>query len=498
MSDFVLGVDLGTGSMKFIVMDKLGEVVEEVSSSYDLISPKPGYSEQNPIDWISAFKNNVKKLKEKNLGLMKSITGLSISGQMHSLVILDSNMEVIRNAILWNDVRTTQQCEKIEELLPELHQITRNKALEGFTLPKLLWLEEHENSNYKKINKFLLPKDYITYWLTGEMCMDLSDAAGTLLLDVDKRKWSKEIQKTFSINEDIYPQLVQSGELIGTIKQEVKDILGLNNDIKVFAGGADNACAAIGSGISEHHRALSSLGTSGVFLAYEEDSKNDYEGKLHFFNHSVKDGFYSMGVTLAAGNSLNWYKNNFAPKITFDELLDTIESVRPGSDGLLFTPYLSGERSPHVDSKVRGSFIGIDINHTMAHFTRAVIEGITFSLRDTQEIMKKLKSKEITEIISIGGGAKNTTWLQIQADIFNTTIRTLKNEQGPAMGACYIAAVALGWYSSIQECTQALVKYDKTYEPILENVKEYNRSYSVYKQIYNQTKGLIQVSDDGK
>lgn len=490
MEDYVLGVDLGTGSMKFIIMDEIGKIVEEVSTDYPLYHPDKGYAEQKPMDWINAFKNNIELLKAKNSNFLQNIKGLSISGQMHSLVLLDKDDCVIRDAILWNDVRTTKQCKEIESKVSRLLEITKNKALEGFTLPKILWVKENEPINYQKISSFLLPKDYITFWLTGTKSMDYSDAAGTLMLDINKKVWSDEILNEFAINKNICPKLVESGELIGDISPLIKEELGLTSNIKVFAGGADNACGAIGAGISNPSRALASIGTSGVFLSYEEDASNDYKGLLHYFNHAVPNSYYSMGVTLAAGSSLDWFMENFAQSVKYEEISDLIKTSTVGSNNLLFTPYISGERSPHFDSQIRGSFIGLDIRHQKADLLRSVIEGITFSLRDSMEIINSY-GKDIREIVSVGGAAKNDAWLQIQADIFNRDVYILESAQGPGIGACYIAATGIGWFDSVECCMDQFVKYGKTYSPIKENVDKYNEVYKRYTKVYECTKKVI-------
>lgn len=420
------------------------------------------------------------------------IDGISFSGQMHSLVLLDNKNHVLRNAILWNDVRTTEQCREITETLKDdLISITKNRALEGFTLPKLLWVKEKEPEIWQQVAHFLLPKDYLGYWLTGNQQMEYSDAAGTLLLDVEQKCWSKKIIDTFEIEERIFPPLVYSTDSIGTVREELLERLGLQGRIEVFAGGADNACAAVGAGIVKDGVALASIGTSGVFLSYEETGDKQYEGDLHYFNHAVKDAYYSMGVTLAAGHSLTWYKNTFAKNETYDELLQGVAKIPAGSMELYFTPYIVGERTPHVDSKVRGSFIGIDTNHTRDHFTRAVLEGITFSLKDSQILMEEKAGKSFKRIISVGGGAKNKNWLQIQADIFDATIVTMSTEQGPAMGAAMIAAVGAGWFADLKECASVVVSYKDEIHSIPENVEKYKNSYKKYREIYPATKDFF-------
>lgn len=488
---YVLGLDLGTSGLKGILVNPEGEVVLSSSSEYPLISPKRGYSEQDPNVWYEATIKVIKDIVNKVPESSSTIEGISISGQMHSLVLLNKENDIIRNAILWNDVRTTKQSAKINRVLGEkLINITKNKALEGFTLPKLLWVQENEPENWKEIDVFLMPKDYLGFRLTGNKQTDYSDAAGTLLFDISGKQWSKDILTTFNIDPAICPKLVESTSLIGYLQKEIADEIGLKNSPPIFAGGADNPLAAIGSGIIEPHQALASIGTSGVFLTNEEDGQKDYNGQLHFFNHAVPDTFYSMGVTLAAGSSLNWFKQQFAPEESFERLLSNMDQIPVGSDGLLFSPYISGERTPYTDSEIRGSFLGIDISHTRDHFVRSVLEGITFSLRDSQELMRKYTGKQFDQIVSVGGGAKNIEWLKIQANIFNTPIITLKTEQGPAMGAAMIAAVGTGWFKDFKECSKIFVKYNKEIAPDLEKVAVYDEIYSVYREIYQATKGI--------
>lgn len=494
---YVLGLDLGTGSLKGLLMAQDGSIVDTQSAEYPIITPHPGQSEQEPGDWLKAAEVVIQKIIQSTPDAAEGIQSISFSGQMHSLVLLNQKNDVLRNAILWNDVRTTKQCREISETLKDdLIKITKNRALEGFTLPKLLWVKEHEPEVWKQVSSFLLPKDYLGFWLTGNKQMEYSDAAGTLLLDIQEKQWSDTILKAFSIKEDICPPLVSSTDCIGTVRKEIADKLGLLGEVKVFAGGADNACSALGSGILADDIALASIGTSGVFLAKEDSSEKDYAGNLHLFNHVEKDAYYSMGVTLSAGHSLSWFKNTFAKNESYDELLKNVNAVPVGSDGLYFTPYIVGERTPHFDSRVRGTFIGIDTGHTRDHFTRAVLEGITYSLKDSQVLMEATAGKTFDKVISVGGGAKNKDWLQIQADIFDATIVTLEAEEGPAMGAAMIAAVGNGWYSSLKEAVSQVVKYKEKIEPKKENVKKYQSYYKKYRQIYPATKPFFGEIDE--
>ncbi|MCC3357888.1 xylulokinase [Bacillus sp. REN16] len=488
---YVIGVDLGTSAVKILLVNQYGEVVHEVSKSYPLIIEKSGYSEQNPEEWVEKTTVGLKELVEHFDGDVRDIEGISFSGQMHGLVLLDKENQVLRNAILWNDTRTTKQCEEIYETFGKerLLEITKNPALEGFTLPKILWVKENEPLVFERASVFMLPKDYLRYRITGAIHMEYSDAAGTLMLNVAEREWSSEMLEAFGLAPEFCPPLVESHTFVGTATPEFAWSTGLSKEIKVFAGGADNACGAIGSGILSEGKTLCSIGTSGVVLSYEERNDLDFEGKVHYFNHGEQNTYYTMGVTLAAGYSLSWFKDTFAKEEAFDQLLEGIDEVSPGSNGLLFTPYIVGERTPHADSNIRGSFIGIDAAHERKHFARAVLEGITFSLNESIEIFRN-SGKTIDTIISIGGGAKNETWLQMQADIFNAKIEKMTSEQGPGMGAAMLAAYGCGWFESLRECADVFLQPAKTYEPIPENVEAYQKFFTMYQQIYTQTKNL--------
>lgn len=489
----VIGVDLGTSAVKLILMNQSGEIVNEISKSYPLLQEKSGYSEQNPDDWVDQTIAGLSDLVAHFKGNVKDIEGVSFSGQMHGLVLVNLSGNVLRNAILWNDTRTSEECKDIYKEVGEnlLVEVTKNQALEGFTLPKLLWVKKNEPEVYKNIKKFMLPKDYVRYKLTGEIHTEYSDAAGTLLLDVQNQRWSERICNALGIEFDICPSLVDSNEKVGTISKEVADKTGLSTNTAVFAGGADNACGAIGAGILEEDQTMVSLGTSGVLLTYEDSGSKDFQGKVHYFNHAVPDAYYSMGVTLAAGHSLAWFKETFAEEETFYNLLEDVKDVPIGANGLLFAPYIAGERTPHIDANIRGSFIGIDTSHQRKDFVRAIMEGVTFSLNETLEIFRK-NGKNISTIISIGGGAKNDTWLQMQADIFNAKIVKLENEQGPGLGAAILAAYGAGWYSSLKECNRRLnfSQNNRVYYPNEEKVRLYESLFNSYTKIYEATKNI--------
>jgi xylulokinase len=488
---YVLGIDLGTGSLKGILMNKEGKVVAEASSSYEILNPAPGFSEQHPEFWITATEQVLTKLSIDVKDFGTGLEAISFSGQMHSLVALGEDNRPVRPAILWNDVRTTAQCKQIMDSYgSELLSITKNVALEGFTLPKILWMQQNEPDVWAKVRNVMMPKDYLAFWFTDEIHCEYSDASGTLMFDEDKEEWSAPICEKFNISMDVLPPLVQSMDMVGLVSESIKKRFNITADVKVFAGGADNACAALGAGLVTDDIAQVSIGTSGVFSCFEPAPVN-YQGKMQVHNHVMPNSLYSMGVTLAAGDSLTWFKNAFGRGMSFEEFLSEVYTVAPGSNGLLFTPYIVGERAPHMDSKIRGSFVGIDTTHELKHFARAVMEGITFSLKDCQMLMEAAKGKHFSQIISVGGGAKNPDWMQIQADVFNAEIIRLSVEQGPGAGACMIAAIGAGWFENSVECAKAFVSYKEAkFTPKPENVAKYEAIYAQYKEVYNGTKDI--------
>ncbi|WP_142828378.1 xylulokinase [Planococcus soli] len=488
---YVIGVDLGTSAVKILLVDQQGNVAKSISKSYPLIHEKNGYSEQDPQHWVEQTAAGLKELLSAFDVNEEDIEGISFSGQMHGLVLLDSDNKVLRPAILWNDTRTTAQCQQIYDVIGKerLLEITKNPALEGFTLPKILWVQKNEPELFGKVKSFVLPKDYLRYKMTGKREMEFSDAAGTLLLDVSSKQWSREICDLLELDVNMCPPLVDSHDEVGTVTKEFAEVSGLAPSTRVFAGGADNACGAIGAGILEEGKTLCSIGTSGVVLSYEARGDKDFDGKVHYFNHAAPGAFYTMGVTLAAGYSLSWFKEAFAPEASFDELLADIHSVPAGSNGLVFTPYVVGERTPHADAAIRGSFIGMDGSHRRKDFARAVLEGITFSLNESISIFRE-SGKTIDTIVSIGGGAQNEEWLQMQADIFDAKIIRLTSEQGPGMGAAMLAAFGCSWFQTLQECADAFLQEEQHYLPIKENVQTYRKLFPIYQEVYGKTKDL--------
>lgn len=490
MNEYVLGVDLGTSAVKVSAMDHEGTIKAQQSYEYPLSQPEPGYSEQNPQDWLYATTIAIDRLILRDGIKPEEIKGISYSGQMHGLVLLDKDNHVLRPAILWNDTRTTKQCHEImDKLGDQFIDITGNRALEGFTLPKLLWVKENEPDIWAQATHFVLPKDYVRLCMTGKIGMDYSDATGTVLLDIKAMKWSSFLCKTFDIPESMCPPLMESIDCVGTISDSYSMFSGLSTATKVFAGGGDNACGAVGAGILKPNMVMSSIGTSGVVLKSEENAQVNYHGQIQYECHAIPNTYYSMGVTLAAGHSLNWFKHKFVADMDFSQMVEEASKRPIGAHGLLFTPYVVGERTPYADADIRGSFIGVDSVQDRFDFARAIMEGITFSFKDILKIYEE-NGQDFDTVVAIGGGAKSAFWLQMQADIFNKPVISLTNEQGPGLGAAMLAAVGLGWFKNLQECAKQFVHFGKKYLPKEQNVQCYNQLDELYRQVYGQTKDL--------
>ncbi|SFL64449.1 xylulokinase [Halanaerobium salsuginis] len=489
--NYILGLDIGTSAVKALLMDQEGKIAAENSEEYPLFTPNPGWAEQNPIDWWQATQKVIKTLLIENKIDKNKIKAVSFSGQMHSSVFLDQQNKVIRKAILWSDTRTSAECKEIYQKVggvEKLAKLVSNPALEGFTAPKILWLKNNEPENYQKLAKVLLPKDYIRFMLTGEMGMDISDAAGTLLCDIKSGKWSQEIIDLLELKRDILPPLLKSITVVGKVSQMAAELTGLAITTKVIAGGADNACGAVGSGIIKPGRVMASLGSSGVVVAQTDQPEADPAGRIHLFNHAVPESYYMMGVMLAAGMSFKWLKESlFADQLDYDSLNQKAAAVPAGSEGLIFLPYLYGERTPHADADARGVFFGISGKHQQGHFIRSVMEGVTFGLRDSLELISE-RGIEFEEIRLIGGGSQSKLWQQITADIFGYPISLLNIEQGPAFGAAIIAGVGAGIFVDFASIVEKLVKVVNIIEPIPENVVYYNEKYSIYRKLYQDLK----------
>ena len=489
--EYLLGLDIGTSGVKTLLISLEGKIISSKTVSYPLKTPHPGWAEQSPYDWWEATLKVIEEVVSSIHIDSTQIKGISLSGQMHSSVFLNEKMEVIRPAILWSDTRTSKQCSKIYAKAGGLDQLIHyvsNPALEGFTAPKILWLKENEPENYAKVKHILLPKDYIRYRLTGELFTEVSDAAGTLLFEVIKKRWSTSLLEKLEIDPDLLPPVLNSFDLAGRITKNIAEQTGLKFKTPVVAGGADNACGAVGSGIIQEGRVMVSIGSSGVVLAQTNNPQADQEGRIHLFNHACPDSWYMMGVTLSAGMSYEWlHKKLFNRSLDYTKLDQLAEEIEPGSEGLIFLPYLYGERTPHNDANARGVYFGISGKHDQRHFIRSVLEGVTFALKDSLELIKD-KGVKIKEIRAIGGGAKSRIWQQILADILGEEINLLNVEEGPAFGAALIAGVGVGTYSSFAEAVNRIIKVKKTIIPRIQNTEKYNQYYQLYKKLYYSLK----------
>lgn len=493
-----MGIDLGTTSVRAIIVDEKGKLLGAGVQEYPLYRPHPLWAEQEPLDWWESTKKAIgSALKESDVK-PQEIEGIGLSGQMHGLVLLDRNYEVLRRSILWCDQRTLSQCDYIMRKNRQiLIKSTGNPALTGFTLPKIIWVRQEEPKIYEKIHKMLLPKDYIRFKLTGEFATEVSDASGTLMLDIRKRKWSEEVLATFGIRKENLPVVYESPEITGKITKESAKETGLKEGTPVVGGGGDQAAGGVGNGIVKEGLISSTIGTSGVVFASLNDVKTDPLLRTHTFCHAVPGKWHIMGVMLSAGGSLKWFKDTLGTeeinvsKMTGQDPYEilTIEAsrVEPGSEGLIFLPYLMGERTPYPDPYAKGVFFGLTPRHTKAHLVRAVMEGVAFGLKDSLEIIRKL-GMEIKEIRASGGGARSALWRQIQADINNVPMVTINMTEGPAFGVALLAGVGTGIYKNVEEACSSTIETTGKTEPIKENVKRYEEYYKIYRSLYHKLK----------
>ena len=474
----ILGLDIGTSGARAVAVDSgRGEILGEAIAEYSLQTPRPGWSEQDPLDWWAA---SCDVLRQVATDVGGEIRGLGLTGQMHGSVFLDARDDVIRPALLWNDQRTGQQCAAITEVLGDrLTAIAGNPALTGFQAPKILWLRDEEPDAYARVRTVLLPKDYVRLRLTGERATDASDASGTLLLDVAARQWSGEILDALEIDPAWLPTVYEGPDQTGTLRSDVASDLGLPAGLPVAAGGGDNAAAAVGVGVTAPGSLLVSLGTSGVAFAPTDGFRPDPSGRIHAFAHALPDVFHLMAVTLSAGGSLRWWSQVAQAGVA--ELVTEAAAVEPCSEGALFLPYLTGERTPHLDPDARGAFVGLTVRHGRAEMTRAVMEGVAFSLRDGLEIMRELGVPDSTVRV-VGGGARSDLWCQIMADVFARPIVRAQVDEGPAYGAALLARVTAGIATNTS--TEATMGGETVAEPDSARVAAYDALYDIYAPLY--------------
>ncbi len=491
---YVIGCDVGTSGTKAIVVSEGGKILSNVMVEYPLSTPRPGWAEQHPDTWVKAAFEAIAGAVKKSGVKAQEVKALGFSGQMHSSVFLDKNGKVLRPALLWCDTRTHQECLEITRKVGENHlrQWVSNPALEGFTLPKILWVKKHEPKIYKQIAQVLMPKDYVRYKLTGVLGTEVSDAAGTLYFDVKNRCWSKEILSKLGIPLIWFPQVVESQQICGHLTIAAAKVLGVKRGTPVVGGGADNTCGAVGNGIIKTGDVMASIGTSGVFFAHTDQVKVDPKMRVHTFCHSVPKKWYLMGVMLSAGYSLRWYRDTLGltekeigkktGRDAYNVLSDLAEKAPEGSEGLLFLPYLMGERTPHKDPHARAAFIGASARHGRAHFARSVFEGMIFGMRDSLEIFRKLKVP-IRQVVATGGGAVNPFQRQLQADIYGEEVVTVNSQEAPAFGAALLAMVGSGLYPSVSEACNLIKVVTRTY-PRKKSVQIYNGWYQEFKRLY--------------
>jgi xylulokinase len=490
---YTIGIDIGTSGTKSLLVDPDGNIIAEAAASYNVSMPKPLWTEQDPDDWWNATVKTVRAVIKQGRAKPGDVTAIGLSGQMHGSVFLDKSHKVIRPALLWNDQRTAAECDEITKLAggrSELIRMVGNPALTGFTAPKILWLRNKEPKKYDRLAHVLLPKDEIRRRLTGEMATDASDASGMLLLDVKKRDWSDELLGKLSLDRSLLARVYESEEVTGSLLPEIAEKLGLTRQCKVVAGAGDCAAGAIGNGIVKTGICTVSLGTSGVVFVHCDQPQYDQQGRLHTFCHAVRGKWHMMGVTLSAAGSLQWFVERICPELALRRGADPYATINaeanevpPGAEGLLFLPYLAGERTPHADALARGAFIGLTNAHGRGHMSRAVMEGVAMSLRESLDIIKQL-GVPIREMRVSGGGAKSNLWKQILADVTDHAACTINAEQGAAYGVSLLAAVGSGQFKNIEEACKATIEVVKKVPPKKPSVKAYKDLFPIYQALY--------------
>src|SRR5580698_5819264 len=486
-----LGIDVGTGGTRALVINSGGEVIASASAEHEnFASPKPGWAEQNPHDWWQACGIAVRNALQTGNLRAEDIACVGFSGQMHGAVLLDSSDEVVRPAIIWCDQRSQAQADELAAMFGRevLIRLTCNPPLTNFTLTKLLWVRETEPEKWKRVARIMLPKDYVRFRLTGERAIDMADASGTLMLDVANRRWSAEVLSKTGINQQMLPALYESPQICGKVSALGAEATGLREGTPVVAGAGDQAAGAIGMGIARAGAVSATIGTSGVVFAATDRPALDPKGRLHTFCHAIPGRWHVMGVTQAAGLSLRWFRDQFGAgpadgRDPYEHLTEDAAKVPPGSDGLLWTPYLMGERTPHLDPLARAAFVGLSASHTRAHLIRAVLEGVAYSLKDTFTIFDEIHVP-VERIRLGGGGARSPLWQQIQADVYGHEVEILKAEEGAAYGAAILAGVGSGCWKSVDEACDAVVSIAKRVSTNKEAGATMQRGYETYRRIY--------------
>ncbi len=499
--DCFVGIDIGTSGTKTLLIQADGRILASATADYPLSTPRPGWSEQDPEHWWRATTRTVRSvLRQAAAGpdgvKPDRIRGIGLSGQMHGSVFLDESGQVIRPALLWNDQRTAEECAEIERRAGGRRRLIRmvaNPALTGFTAPKILWLRNHEPRHFDRTRQILLPKDYIRFRLTGEFATEVSDASGTLLLDVARRRWSKPLLSRLELDPDLLPPVFESEDVTGELSRTAARALGLPPGIPVVGGAGDQAAGAIGNGIVRRGIVSATMGTSGVIFAHSDDVQVDPQGRLHTFCHAVRGRWHIMGCVLSAGGSLQWFRNQLCQEEVraarrrkidpYELIVASAEQVPAGSEGLFFLPYLTGERTPHADPNARGCWIGLSLRHGKGHLARSVMEGATYAMRDTLEIIREMEVP-VKEIRVSGGGARSAVWRQMQADVYGQSVVTINAEEGPAYGAALLAVSGAGVCRSVTDACRTAISTVSRTRPVTASRRTYDRLYPVYRQLY--------------
>ncbi len=500
MATKLLGIDVGTGGTRAVLIDEAGRVLGAATAEHaEMASPELGWAEQDPNDWWRATCVAVAECFTDAGATRAEVSAVGLSGQMHGLVLLDAAGEVLRPALIWCDQRTEEECRAITERVgaKRLIELVANPALTGFTLPKIWWVRAHEPEIWSRVRSIMLPKDYVRFKLTGARATDVADASGTLLFDVVNRRWSAEMLKESDLKAEILPEVFESQEISGLVSKEGAAASGLREGTPVVAGAGDQAAGAVGMGIVEPGNVSATIGTSGVVFAATSNPVVEPRGRIHTFCHAIPGRWHVMGVTQGAGLSLRWFRDQFGGGASYDALMKEAVQAPAGADGLLWAPYLMGERTPHLDPNARGALVGLTAQHTRAHVIRAILEGVAFSLRDTFTIFREL-SVPVKSIRLGGGGARGSLWQQMQADIYGTPVDLVAAEEGAAYGAALLAGVGAGAWRSVEAACETAVHVAKRVEPITKNVELMNRRYEEYQKLYPTLRTISYKNGPGK
>jgi xylulokinase len=493
----VLGIDVGTGGTRAVLIDAQGRVISAATAEHaPMSSPHIGWAEQSPEDWWRATCEATKACLARSPAAAQDVSGIGLTGQMHGLVLLDAQDQVVRPALIWCDQRTEEECREItlEIGAQRLIELTANPALTGFTLPKIWWVQRHEPQLWARVRALMLPKDFIRFRLTGERATDVADASGTLMFDVVHRVWSKPMLEASRVDESLLPKVFESPEISGRVNEEGARLSGLRPGIPVVAGAGDQAAGAVGMGIVKPGAVSATIGTSGVVFAATSKPVLEPKGRIHTFCHAIPNRWHVMGVTQGAGLSLRWFRDQFGAgkddgRDPYERLAEEAAKTPAGADGLLWAPYLMGERTPHLDPNARGALVGITAQHTRAHVIRAILEGVAFSLRDSLTLFREI-GVPIESIRLGGGGARSSLWQQIQADVYGMSVELVEADEGAAYGAALLGAVGVGMWPSVEAACEKLVRVAKLVRPDPKSAERMERQYAEYRKLYQALKDI--------